>query len=188
LNALEQQVGGAFVEAVSHLDAESKKLVGGVAIAKVSEHTYQKDKNFLLVQVNFRSSKLLLTPIYKKLVNELEKKLKKTVLILSSRKIQSRWIKENRTQTRPNSRTLTAVYSAILDELLLPGVIIGQRTRVRLDGSSFSKIVIDKSEQHFLDERVEAIKVAYKHLTHRDIEIEFQKESTYYTLKKGEKK
>jgi small subunit ribosomal protein S7e len=112
-----------------------------------------------------------LTAVYKKLVTELEKKLKKTVLLLSTRKMQSRWIKENRTQTRPNSRTLSAVYSAILDELLLPGIIIGFRTRVRLDGSSFSKIVLDKTEQHFLEDRVEAIRAAYKKLTHRDIEI-----------------
>jgi small subunit ribosomal protein S7e len=130
----------------------------------------------------------LLTPVYKKLVTELEKKLKKTVLILSTRNIQSRWIKENRTQTRPNSRTLSAVYSAVLDELLLPGIIIGSRTRVRLDGSSFTKIVLDKAEQHFLEERVDAIKIAYRKLTNRDIEIEFQKDPTYYTLKKGEKK
>ncbi len=66
--------------------------------------------------------------------------------MLSTRKIQSRWVKENRTQKRANSRTLSAVYSSILDELLLPGIIIGSRTRVRLDGSSFSKIVLDKSE------------------------------------------
>lgn len=159
-----------------------------MTIIKAAEHTYNKDKSFVLLHVNYRSSKLLLTPVYKKLVTELEKRLKKTVLVLSNRRIQSRWVKENRTQKRPNSRTLTAVYSAILDELLLPGVIIGFRTRVRLDGSSFSKIVLDKTEQHFLEERVDAIKVAYKNLTHRDIEIEFQKESTYYTLKKGDRR
>ena len=114
--------------------------------------------------------------------------MKKTVLVLSNRRILSRWVKENRTQKRPNSRTLTAVYSSILDELLLPGVIIGYRTRVRLDGSSFSRIVLDKTEQHFLEERVDAIKTAYRNLTHRDIEIEFQKEATYYTLKKGDRR
>jgi hypothetical protein len=59
---------------------------------------------------------------------------------------------------------------------------------VRLDGSSFTKIVIDKTEQHFLEERVDAIRIAYRKLTNRDIEIEFQKDATYYTLKKGEKK
>jgi small subunit ribosomal protein S7e len=153
------------------LDAESKKQAAIIRVVKAVEYTYQKDKSFVLVYFNHRSNKILLTAVYKKLVTELEKKLKKTVLLLSTRKIQSRWIKENRTQTRPNSRTLSAVYSAILDELLLPGIIIGFRTRVRLDGSSFSKIVLDKTEQHFLEDRVEAIRAAYKKLTHRDIEI-----------------
>jgi len=59
---------------------------------------------------------------------------------------------------------------------------------VRLDGSSFSKITLDKSEQHFLEDRVGAIRAAYRKLTNRDIEIDFQKEATYYTLKKGEKR
>jgi small subunit ribosomal protein S7e len=77
------------------------------------------------------------------------------------------------------------VYGSILDELLLPAVIIGSRTRVRLDGSALTKITLDKNEQHFLEDRVAAIKAAYRKLTTRDIEIEFQKESTFYTLKKG---
>ena len=80
---------------------------------------------------------------------------------------------------------MTAVYASILDELLLPAIIIGFRTRVRLDGSTFSKVTLDKNEQHFLEDRVEAIRAAYRKLTNRDIEIDFQKEGTYYTLKKG---
>ena len=91
-----------------------------------------------------------MTPLYKKLVTELEKKLKTTVLIVAARNIDSRWIKKNKSQKRPYSRTLTSVYDALLDELLLPGIIIGRTTRVRLDGTSFTKITIDKSEQHFL--------------------------------------
>jgi hypothetical protein len=70
---------------------------------------------------------------------------------------------------------------------LLPGIIIGSRTRVRLDGSSFTRIVIDKAEQHFLEERVDVIRAAYKRLANREIEIEFQKDPTYYVLKKGER-
>jgi hypothetical protein len=80
---------------------------------------------------------------------------------------------------------LTAVYNSILDELLLPATIIGHRIRVRLDGTSFSKITLDKADQHFLEDRVAAIKAAYRKLTTREIEIDFQKEPTYYTLKKG---
>jgi hypothetical protein len=109
-------------------------------------------------------------------------------LIVAARNIESRWIKKNRTQKRAFSRTLTSVYHEYLNELLLPGSIISSRTRVRLDGSSITKITIDKSEQHFLEERVAAIQHAYKKLTSKDIEIDFQKESTFYVLKKGEKR
>ena len=185
LTHLENQVGNALIEAASHLDNESKKLAQAILVHKVQEITYEKDKSLILIIVNYRSNKILLTPAYKKLITDLEKKLKKTTLIISHRSIQSRWVKENRKLTRPNSRTLTAVYSSILDELLLPAVITGHRIRVRLDGSSFSKITLDKSEQHYLEDRVGAIKACYKKLTTRDIEIDFQKEATCYTLKKG---
>jgi len=129
-----------------------------------------------------------MSSIFKKLINDVEKKLKRNVLMLSTRNIQSRWIKANKTQKRPYSRTLTAVYSAILDELLMPGVIIAQRTRVKLDGSSFTKVTVEKNEQHFLEERVAAVQNAYRKLTTRDVQIDFQKEPTFYTLKKGERK
>lgn len=51
-----------------------------------------------------------MSSIFKKLINDVEKKLKRNVLMLSTRNIQSRWIKANKTQKRPYSRTLTAVY------------------------------------------------------------------------------
>ena len=66
-------------------------------------------------------------------------------------------------------------------------MIISDRVRVRLDRSQVRKLVVDKSEQHFLEERTEAIKNAFKKLTTREIEIEFEKEATYYTLKQGER-
>jgi len=93
LSHLESQVGSALIEAVNHLDAENKKLGSSVIINKVQELTYEKDKSLILIYVGFRTNKILLTPAYKKLVTELEKRLKKTVLLLSARRIQSRWVK-----------------------------------------------------------------------------------------------
>lgn len=185
---MEVQVGQALQDAVNHFDGENKKVASSIKLNKVIEIPLGKDKPALLLYVNFRSQRLLLTNLYKKLVNDLEKKLKTTVLIVAARNIESRWIKKNRTQQRSNSRTLTNVYQEYLNELLLPGSIISSRTRVRLDGSSITKIVLDKADQHFLEERVAAIRAAYKKLTTREIEIDFQKEATFYTLKKGERR
>ena len=69
----------------------------------------------------------------------------------------------------------------------MPGIIISDRVRVRLDGTQVRKITLDKSEQHFLGERADAIKTAYKKLTTREIEISFDKDPTFYVLKQGEK-
>ena len=93
LSHIESQVGSALIEAVNHLDAENKKLASSVVINRVQEVTYEKDKSFILIFVGYRTNKILLTPAYKKLVTELEKRLKKTVLLLSARRIQSRWVK-----------------------------------------------------------------------------------------------
>lgn len=87
-----------------------KKSHGPFQINRVIEIPLGKEKPATLVYVNFRSSRTLLTNLYKKLVNDLEKKLKTTVLIVAARNIESRWIKANRTQQRSYSRTLTNVY------------------------------------------------------------------------------
>lgn len=186
-SAIEQQTGTALQEIIAQLDGDNKKYGQFIEINKVIEIPNGKEKPVALIYLTHRSHKVLLTPLYKKLVGELEKKLKTTVLLIAGRNIQSRWVKKNRTQKRPFSRTLTSVQEALLTELLLPGTIISDRVRVRLDGSQVRKVTLDKSEQHFLEERTDAIKNAYKKLTTRDIEIDFDKEPVYYVLKQGER-
>jgi len=186
-SAVEQQVGTAILEIVSHLEGDNKRYGQFIEVNKVIEVPNGKEKPSILVYFSHKTHKVLLTPLYKKIVSELEKKLKATVLLVAARNIQSRWVKKNRTQKRPFSRTLTSVQEATLEELLLPGNIISDRVRVRLDGTQVRKIILDKTEQHFLEERTEAIKNAYKRLTTRDIEISFDKEPVFYTLKQGQK-
>jgi hypothetical protein len=110
LSHLEVQVGQALQDAVNHYDGDNKKVGQAIKINRVVEIPLGKDKPALLVFVNFRSQRTLLTNLYKKLVNDLEKKLKTTVLVIAARNIESRWIKKNRTQQRSNSRTLSNVY------------------------------------------------------------------------------
>jgi small subunit ribosomal protein S7e len=126
----------------------------------------KKEKKSLIVFVPYHHNKALQAN-YKKLAIELEKRLKTVVLFVSTRTIESRWIKFRKSQKRPDSRTLSAVYDAILDDLVLPGTIIGKNTRVRLDGSRFTKIILDRADQPFLEDRVNAIRAAYKLLTTR---------------------
>lgn len=184
-SAIEQQVGTALQEIVGQLEGDNKRVGSFIEINKVVEVPFNKERPIALVYLSHRSHKVLLT-LARKLTTELEKKLKTTVFIVSARNIESRWIKKNRTQTRPYSRTLTSVRENILTEILLPGSVISDRVRVRLDGSQVRKIVLEKSQQDFLENRTDAIKTVYKRLTTRDVEISFEKEPVYYTLKKGQ--
>lgn len=106
---VEQQAGNALIEAVSALDADNKKYEPYIEINRVIEIPMGKEKPAILIYLSHKSHKLLLLPLYKRLVSDLEKRLKTTVLLVAARNIQSRWVKKNRTQKRPYSRTLTSV-------------------------------------------------------------------------------
>ena len=93
LSHLENQVGQALIEAASHIDAENKRFASAVVVNKVQEITYEKDKSLILINVTYRTNKIIYTNAYKKLITDLEKKLKKVVLIISTRHIQSRFVK-----------------------------------------------------------------------------------------------
>jgi hypothetical protein len=66
------------------------------------------------------------------------------------------------------------------------GTVINNPVHVRLEGTQIGKVVPNKTEEHFLEERTQAIKRAYKKLATRDLEIAFDKEPLFYTLKHGQ--
>ena len=53
-----------------------------------------------------------------------------------------------------NSRTLTAVHDAILDDLVFPAEIVGKRIRVKLDGTKLMKVHLDRSQQTNIEHKV----------------------------------
>ena len=107
---IEQQAGHALLDIIAQFEGENKRVASFIEVNKVVEIPNGKEKPSVLIYFSYRSHKVLLLPIYKKIVIELEKKLKTTVLLVSARKIESRWIKRNKTQKRPYTRTLTSVY------------------------------------------------------------------------------
>jgi len=94
----------------------------------------KKGKNAYLIFVPYHCHALL-AKLQRKLVVELEKKVKGTVFFVAKRTISSKWIKTHKSQMRPRNRTLTAVYEAVLEDLVMPSTILGKRIRVRIDGS-----------------------------------------------------
>ena len=105
----------------------------------------KKGKNVLLVILNYVSYPIL-KKYFKKINGILEKKLKTPVLFIAKRQIQSKWVKENKTQKRPFSRTLTSVHNAILDDLVQPATIVSKSVRHQADGSQVFKMLPSSSK------------------------------------------
>jgi len=66
----------------------------------------------------------------------------KHVIIIAKRRVLP---KENgkshiHHQKRPRSRTLTAVYDAILEDIVYPADIVGKRTNIAVDGRHLLKV------------------------------------------------
>jgi len=79
---------------------------------------------------------------------------------------------------------LNAVFDALLEDLLAPAHINGRRTRVRLDGSRFFKIILDDKDKDFMEKRVESIASLYKKMTTRTVTFEFREQKAFYEIKK----
>jgi len=156
-----------------------------IASAKEIETTIKgkKGKNIILISVPVPCLKLL-NKVHARLVPELEKKLKNPVLFIAKRTIQSKWLKTHKSQMRPRNRTLTSVHDSILEDLVLPGSIIGRRIRHRLDGSTVMKVALDQNDEPALRDKIDAIAHIYKKLTTKEVQFEFRQELSFYTLKK----
>ena len=102
--------------------------------------------------------------IQTRLVRELEKKFSgKHVVFIAQRRILPKPTRKvnKQKQKRPRSRTLVAVHSAILDDLVYPAEIVGKRIRFRLDGSRLFKVHLDKAQQTNIEHKVKLFWVHY---------------------------
>ncbi|KAI9736700.1 MAG: 40S ribosomal protein [Cirrosporium novae-zelandiae] len=117
--------------------------------------------------------------VQQRLTRELEKKFSdRHVLFLASRRILPRPKRSNRSHTtqkqkRPRSRTLTAVHSAILEDVVYPVEIVGKRVRTREDGSKLMKVILDEKERGGIDYRLDTYSEVYRRLTGRTVGFEF---------------
>merc|ERR1711883_30054 len=114
--------------------------------------------------------------IQTRLVRELEKKFSgKHVVFIAQRRILPKPTRKvnKQKQKRPRSRTLVAIHSAILDDLVYPAEIVGKRIRFRLDGSRLFKVHLDKNQQTNIEHKVDTYGAVYKKLTGKEVTFEF---------------
>jgi len=169
----EKGIGQALLEL--ELNSDLKPQLRDLHVTRAREVEFD-NKKAVILYVPIPKQKAF-QKIQIRLVRELEKKFSgKHVVFIGERKILPKPQRNTRNplkQKRPRSRTLTAVYDAILEDLVFPAEIVGKRIRVKLDGSQLIKVHLDKNQQTTIEHKVDTFTAVYKKLTGRDVTFEF---------------
>jgi small subunit ribosomal protein S7e len=115
--------------------------------------------------------------IQKQLVDELEKKLQQSVVIIANRTMLSAktWSRSTKyTGVRSRTRSLKAVQEALLDDIVYPSEITGKRIRVRTDGSRLLKVHLNPKDAGSMSDKVDTFRAVYKNLTNKDVAFGFE--------------
>lgn len=170
----EQSISQALLEL--EMNSELKSQLRDLHVTAAKETDVGGGKKSVIVFVPVPQLKDY-RKIQTRLVRELEKKFSgRHFVFVAQRRILPKPQRKSRStlkQKRPRNRTLTAVHSAILDDLVFPAEIVGKRMRVKLDGSRTTKVFLDKSQQTQVEHKVGTYTAIYKKLTGKDVSFEF---------------
>merc|ERR1711935_213351 len=184
-NDLEKEIAKVIYD-LAQSSSENREDFKNIYIAGAKEFQInqlgKRDKRVVLIYVPYPSLKSA-QKLHFKIVNEIQKRKSIQAFITAKRTILSRWKKIHHSQKRPRSRTLTSVFDAVLDDLLVPGNITARRIRHKLTGKLTHKIWVNEENKPYLEDRADAITQSYETLTHRSIEVDFKNEPKYFKLR-----
>jgi small subunit ribosomal protein S7e len=150
-----------------------KKDLEAIKIEGANEITINDNKKCYLVQVNESSIKNLQN-VHSDIVKKLEDHFNVPVLIVPYRKtINGNLYRKYIGKATPRTKTLTAVYDNLLEDLLYPATIVGRRTRFQKGKNKLFKVHVDPIDKESVEYKANAIATTYKALTNRELVIEF---------------
>ena len=150
------------------------KVLKDLHITSAREVNLPSGKSAIILTVPFRELSTY-QKIQEKLVRELEKKIGKHLVVIGQRKILKAPSKNNhiKMQKRPNSRTLTAVHEAILEDMVFPADIVGKRMRYKTDGGKILKVFIGDNQKGNAEYKLETYSALYKDITGKEAVFKF---------------
>jgi small subunit ribosomal protein S7e len=178
-----------IIKDYANSNSELRDLLNQLSIQKVREFSVSENNKSvgkaLLVYLPFAFHQKQPQAVVR-LMSEIRKKKSVQVFMTAQRTIVHP--RSGYKQKIPRSRTLTAVYESLLDDLISPADILGKRIRHRLGGSQVMKIQLNVDNKGFLQPRLAAIKQIYMGLTKRELSFEFVEESNYMIIPKLKKR
>ena len=174
-----------IIKDYANSNSELRDLLNQLTIQKVREFSLSENNKVvgkaLLVYLPFAFHKKQPQAVVR-LMSEIKKKKSVQVFMTASRTVIHP--RSGYKQKIPRSRTLTAVYENLLDDLISPANILGKRIRHRLGGHQIWKIQLNVDNKGFLQPRLTAIKQIYKSLTKRELAFDFVEETNYMIIPK----
>ena len=182
LSDLEEEVAKILYD--YEMQAKDAKLKENLALIHVSAAeefsvTQRNDEKqtCILIRIPYRC----LSPFKKVRANvtaALEKKLNAFVFVVAVRKIWPKYKPKTKAR-RPRNRTLTAVHEKLLEDVCLPANISGKQTRLHVDGTRTLKIFLDYLDKSKVEDRLDAMAECYRKLTHKRVNFNFSKPTTF---------
>lgn len=171
VTSFEETVAQAIAD-LEATNAELKADLKDLYINSATEVSVAGGRTAIVIHVPFRALKSY-HKIQQRLVRELEKKFSgKDVVIIANRRIMP-VPSNNMARSRPRSRTLTAVHTALLEDLVYPTEIVGKRQRYRLDGSRLLKVYLDPKDRNTTEYKLDTFAGVYKKLTGKECSFQF---------------
>lgn len=165
----------SVAQALFDLEATNQELKGDLRdlyITSAQEVDVSASRKAIIIHVPYRLLKAF-HKVQQRLVRELEKKFSgKDVVLVATRRILPKQTGASK-NPRPRSRTLTSVHKAVLEDLVYPTEVVGERLRYRLDGSKLLKVYLDPKDRNTTEYKVETFAAVYKKLTGKDVVFEF---------------
>jgi small subunit ribosomal protein S7e len=174
---LETSVAQALVDLENNVP-ELKAELRPLQISAAREVDVKGGKKAIVVFVPVPQLKAF-RKLQQRLTRELEKKFSdRHVVFIAQRRMLPQPTRRSRVkQKRPRSRTLSDVHAKILEDLVFPTDIVGQRTRIGTDGSKLLKVFLDSKDATSLEYKLDSFSSVYRRLTGKDVTFEFPVQS-----------
>jgi small subunit ribosomal protein S7e len=174
-----------IIKDYANSNSELRDLLNQLTIQKVKEFSVKENNKVvgkaLLVYLPFAFHKKQPQAVVR-LMSEIKKKKSVQVFMTALRTVVHP--RSGYKQKIPRSRTLTAVYESLLDDLISPADILGKRIRHQLGGNQAWKVQLNVDNKGFLQPRLSAIRQIYAGLTKRNLVFEFIEEPNYKIIPK----
>lgn len=173
---VETEVAKCLYDIETSGQSDLKGDVHSLVISSVKEvEVVQSRKKALVVFVPYAIYQKTVRKIQGRLVQELEKKLKKHVVLIAQRTMLPLDFRRKGLKIRPRSRTLTAVQEGMLEDMVGPTEIVGKRLRVCVDNTKLLKVLLDPRDKQKdnLEDKLETFAAVYKKLTNKDAVFTF---------------